>query len=187
MKYYRITILVSLLLVLLMCLTVYPHLLAHGTRSIPPHMSDAVSFWLRHQFYPNVYAFSDRAGRDVRLEFIGKDTMQVVNHPQGGMYKSLVFIDVYKTHFDYCHHQRVIVIDRLLYTSRRNRAAAPVARPFHLDDPMADVMSVMPLLAPGDTALVGIDEDVIVAGGLLFEINLKEYGAEAKRILKNGK
>ncbi|MBQ7691326.1 MAG: hypothetical protein IJT30_09095 [Muribaculaceae bacterium] len=150
-------------------------------------MSDAVSFWLRHQFYPNVYAFSDRAGRDVRLEFIGKDTMQVVNHPQGGMYKSLEFIDVYKTHFDYCHHQRVIVINRLLYTSRRNRAAAPVARPFHLDDPMADVMSVMPLLAPGDTALVGTDEDVILAGGLLFEINLKEYGAGAKRILKNGK
>ena len=165
----------------------HPQMSARCAQSIPPHMSEAFKFFSRHQFYPNVYAFSDRAEHNVRLEFIGRDTMQVANRPQGKKHQSLVFVDVYKTHFDHKHHQRVIVVDRLLYTSRRDLAAAPVARPFHPDDPVADVMSVMPLLAPGDTALMGYDWDVILAGGLLFEINLKEYGIGAQRVLKSGK
>ena len=160
---------------------------AHSVLTVNPHFSYVYEFFRRHQFYPNVYAFSDRAERSVRLEFIGRDTMQVANIPQGKKHQSFVFVDVYKTHFDYQHHQRVIVVDRLLYTSRRNRAAAPMARPFHPDDPITDVMSVMPLLAPGDTAIVGTDEDVILAGGLLFEINLNEYGIGAQQILKSGK
>ena len=165
----------------------HPQMSARCAQSIPPHMSEAFKFFSRHQFYPNVYAFSDRAERSVRLDFIGRDTMQVVNTPQGKKHQSFVFVDVYKTHFDYQHHQRVIVVDRLLYTSRRNRAVAPMTRPFHPDDLITDVMSVMPLLAPGDTAIVGTDEDVILAGGLLFEINLKEYGTGAQRILKSRK
>ena len=150
-------------------------------------MGEAFDFFSLHQYYPNVYAFSDRDERNVRLEFIGRDTMQVANRPQGKKHQSLVFVDVYKTHFDHRNHQRVIAVDRLLYTSRRDHAAAPMARPFHPDDPVADVMSVMPLLAPGDTALMGYDWDVILAGGLLFEINLKEYGIGAQRVLKSGK
>ena len=160
---------------------------AHSVLTVNPHFSYVYEFFRRHQFYPNVYAFSDRAERSVRLEFIGRDTMQVANIPQGKKHQSFVFVDVYKTHFDYQHHQRVIVVDRLLYTSRRNRAVAPMARPFHPDDLITDVMSVMPLLAPGDTAIVGTDEDVILAGGLLFEINLNEYGIGAQQILKSGK
>ncbi len=187
MKKKHITILASLLLVLLMCLIPQPHSSAHCASSIPPHMFEAQMFFSRHQFYPNVYAFSDRDERIVRLEFIGKDTMQVANRPQGRKHQSFVFVDVYKTHFAHKYSQRVIVVDRLLYTSRSNRAVAPVARPFHPDDPITDVMSVMPLLAQGDTALVGTDEDVILAGGLLFEINLNEYGIGAQQILKSGK